>query len=159
MLTHVQARRRLQSSALLALPLLLLCTVCAADEDDDTLKFYLSRAGLVVVGTIVAEPTGIVTEAGVLNYITDFRVTGVLKGDRDFEGNAMRINIKRFEMTEKDRSPLIKKDSDCILFLKKEPEGTVPQWTTADFWFGVQQPSPWMEKSLKRLSDRATGSH
>ena len=159
MLTHVQARRILKNSALLALPLLLLCTVCAADAGDDTLKFYLSRAELVVVGTIVSEPMGTIKEVGVLDYSTDFRVKGVLKGDRDLEGNTMRINIQRFEMTEKDRNPLIKKDSGCLLFLKKESDGTRPQWTTADPWFGVQWPSPSMENALKRLSERATGDH
>jgi hypothetical protein len=52
----------------------------------------------------------------------------------------------------KDRHPLIKKDAECILFLKKQPPGNIPRLASADYWCGVQHPSPWMFKSLRRLA-------
>jgi len=132
--------------------LVLLSNVSHADDSDDTLRIFLSKSDLVVLGTIVTEPTGITSELGVLNYICQFKVSDVCKGNVELKGETIRANIKRFEMGKKDHHPLIKKDAECILFLKKEVEGTNPQWVTADFWFGIQHPIPWMAKSLKRLA-------
>ncbi len=118
---------------------------------DDTLKYYLSKSDLAVHGIIVSEPLAAFREAGVPNYICDFKVSDVLKGDASLKGKTIRVHIIRFEMDEKDRHPLLKKDGECILFLKgASPD--VPSWVTADFWFGVQYPSPCMASSLKRLA-------
>ncbi len=137
-------------AVLLAAVLLLLPAVVIADSSDDTLEFYLSKSDLVVLGTIVKDPFVIFSEEGVPNYICDFKVRDVLKGNAKLKGQTIKVNIKRFEMDEKDKHPLIKKDSECILFLKMR-DG-VPSWETADFWFGIQYPSPTMAKSLKRLA-------
>ena len=134
----------------------LLPSIVLADAGDDTLKFYLSKSNLVIKGKINTEPLGTVDELGVPNYICEFKVADVLKGDGKLKGKTININIMRFEMDKKDRHPLIRKDAECILFLKKPPKGSVPQWVTADFWFGVQHPSPWMAKSLKRLAKKET---
>jgi hypothetical protein len=131
----------------------LVAIVAQADEGDDTLVYFLRKSDLVVIGTIKNEPVGVFTENGVPNYVCDFAVSEVLKGDRAHKDKTLRINIVRFEMDDKDRHPLLKKDTECIVFLKKEPEGNIPRWATADFWFGLQQPSPWMAKSLKRLAN------
>ncbi len=118
---------------------------------DDTLKYYLSKSDLAVHGIIVSEPLAAFREAGVPHYNCDFKVSDVLKGDASLKGKTIRVHIIRFEMDEKDRHPHLKKDGECILFLKgASPD--VPSWVTADFWFGVQYPSPCMASSLKRLA-------
>lgn len=122
-----------------------------ADSSDDTLKFYLSKSDFLVMGKITSEPISINDEAGVPNYICEFRVQDVLKGDGKLKDQVIKVNIMRFEMGAKDKHPLIKKDGECILFLKSAAPNT-PSWVTADFWFGVQHPSPWLARSLKRLT-------
>jgi len=126
-------------------------SIVKADDSDDTLKFYLSKSDLVVLGEIITEPMGIIKELGVPNYICEFEISDVLKGNSELKGQIIKINIMRFEMEEKDRHPLIQKNSELILFLKSTGSD-VPSWATVDFWFGVQYPSPWMAKSLKRLN-------
>ena len=121
------------------------------DSGDDTLKSFLSKSDLVVMGKITSEPIGITSEAGVPNYICEFRVQDVLKGDGKLKDQVIKVNIVRFEMDAKDKHPLIKKDGECILYLKSATPNT-PSWVTADFWFGVQHPSPWMARSIKRLA-------
>ena len=78
-----------------------------ADDDDETLKFYLSKADLVVVGKISSDPIGIINETGVPNYNCDFLVSAVIKGDAKLEGQVIKVNIKRFEIKDKDKHPLI----------------------------------------------------
>jgi len=139
----------------LTLVLSLAFSVCFADASDDTLKFYLSKSDLVALGKIVSLAAAVFDEAGVPNYLCDFKVSDVLKGDSGLKEKTIRVNIMRFEMSPKDHHPLIKKGSDCILFLKRASGRTIPRWVTADFWFGAQHPSPWMAKSLKRLARKA----
>ena len=122
-----------------------------ADDSDDTLKFYLSKSDLVVLGRILNDPLAISGRDGVPNYICEFKVSDVLKGDEKLKGETIRVNIVRRELNKKDKHPLIKKDAECILFLKKA-DNAMPSWETADFWFGIQYPSPVMAKSLKRLA-------
>lgn len=122
-----------------------------ANESDDTLKFYLSKSSLVVFGTITSNPTAISEEAGVINHYCEFKIQNVLKGNQNLENQVIKINIQRFESKEKDKHPLVKKDSECIVFLKK-PIPNAISWVTSDFWFGVQNPSPWMIRSLQKLS-------
>jgi hypothetical protein len=122
-----------------------------ADSDDDTLKLFLSKSDLVVTGRITAEPVGMYNEDGVPHYLCEFRVQDVLKGESKLKDQNIRVDIMRFEHDAKDKHPLIKKDAECILFLKSA-KNSMPSWVTADFWFGVQHPSPWMARSLKRLA-------
>ncbi len=122
-----------------------------ADEGDDTLKYFLSKSDCVASGTIISEPIGVVYEAGVVEYICDFKVTEVLKGDAMTNGVTARVVIVRFEQDASDRHPLIKKGGDCILYLKTA-SGSIPKLRTADFWFGVQYPNSSLMRSLKRLA-------
>jgi hypothetical protein len=124
-----------------------------ADASDDTLRLYLSKSDLVVLGKITTEPLGIAHELGVPNYICQFRIDDVLKGESKLQSKSIKVNIKRFGTDKSDHHPLIKRGSECILFLKKASQSTVPAWVTADFWFGVQPTSPWMARSLKRLAE------
>ena len=131
---------------------LMLQTIAKADNSDDTLNFYLSKSELVVLGNIISEPVGTISESGVLNYNCKFKVADVVKGDNSLKGKIIEVCILRFEIHKKDHHPLITKDAECILFLKKAPQNTVPSWISSDYWFSVQYPSPWMVKSLKRLA-------
>ncbi len=123
----------------------------AADSSDDTLEFYLSKSDVVLRGTILNGPAGVIDESGVPNFYCEFKVSDVLKGDAKLNGTTVKVNIVRFEMDKKDHHPLIKKDAECILFLKQS-KNNVPSLKTADFWFGVQHPFPWLARSLKRLA-------
>ena len=138
--------------ALLALASVALAPFFAlADTSDDTLKFYLSRSDVVIQGTILNHPVGVIDRDGVPNFYCEFKAADVLKGDAKLKGTTIRVNIVRFERDEKDHHPLIKKGAECILFLKRTKDN-IPKLETADVWFGVQHPFPWLVESLKRLS-------
>ena len=151
MLLPILATTTPRLTTLIAPLICLAAPVALADASDDTLKFFLSKSEVIVSGKIATEPMGITDELGVLNYICEFQVQDVLKGDAGLQGRTVKVNIMRFEKDAKDKHPLIKKDQECLLFLKSATPNT-PSWVTADFWFGVQQHSPWMARSLKRLA-------
>lgn len=126
----------------------------AASSDqtgDDTLRFYLSKSDIAVLGKIVAAPLEYQFESGVPLYQCEFLVSDVYKGDVALKGEIIKVSIKRLEASKKDKHPLVKKDGECILFLKNISP-SAPPWETADVWFGVQQPSPPLAHSLKRLA-------
>jgi len=54
------------------------------------------------------------------NFICEFAVAEVAKGDSKLKEKTIHVNILRFETDKKDHHPLIKKDAECILFLKKQ---------------------------------------
>jgi hypothetical protein len=134
---------------------LTMTTALLADDGDDTLRGWMAKADLVVAGTIANEPIGITHETGVPNYLCDFKVADVLQGDATLAGQTLAVNIVRFELVAKDKSPLVKKDAQCILFLKNVSPDK-PVWQTADFWFGLQPASPWLALALKRLDAETT---
>jgi hypothetical protein len=127
--------------------------VVATDASNEPLNLLLSKSDLVVLGAIANEPTEITLESGVPNYICAFQVEDVLKGDAKLQGRAIAANIVRLEMEAKDKHPLVKKGGECILFLKTDKSST-PTWVTADFWFGVQYPSPRMARELKQMASK-----
>ena len=129
----------------------LVASISWADTSDDTLKLYLSKSDLVVRGTITSEPAGIIDSDGALNYVCVFKVSDVLKGNPDLKDKTVKVSIMRFELDEKDHHPLITKGAESILFLKQAKD-SAPKWETADYWFGMQHPFPFLAKSLKRLA-------
>src|SRR5438552_2897824 len=68
----------------------------AADDDDDTLRFYLSKSQLVVVGEFVSEPFGWVSEVGVIGWSAEFRIGEVLKGERPSK-ETISVGVVRFD--------------------------------------------------------------
>lgn len=142
---------RLFASLVAALFLLAIASA-KGDADDETLKFFLSKSDLVVMGRITAEPVAVIDESGVPNYLCEFQIHDVLKGDASLKDRIIKLVVIRFELTPKDKHPLIRKDGECILFLKKALPKNKPYWVSADFWFSVQYPSPTMAASLKRLA-------
>jgi len=139
-------------SAILALCVCLGLTV-RADDSDDTLRFYMKQSDLIVSGTIISEPEGLVTEAGVVNWICKFKVKDTLHGTKPKE-ETIDVNIVRFEIHKKDHPSYLKKNSECILFLKNVSKTEKPSWKSADMWFGIQPYLPMMERSIKRLSEQ-----
>src|SRR5262245_57231295 len=133
---------------------LVLSTPIFGSESDDTLRFFLVKSELVVVGEIASGLARASEEVGGVYYTCDFRIAEVLKGNKPVE-ETIRVTIARFELEEADRLPELKQGSKCILFLKNVGDGKRSTWRTADLWFGVQRPSPAMARSLKRLAGMA----
>lgn len=133
---------------------LLLYATVVADSSDDTLSFFLSKSELVVVGKIASAPEGLYSEEGVPNYICDFEISEVLKGQPPRTAR-IDVNIIRFEADDEDKNPLVRQGATCILFLKPVSQDR-RAWETVDMWFGIQSYYPWMARSLKRLADSKT---
>ena len=123
-----------------------------ADDSDDTLKFYLSKSDLIVAGKLANTPLGVTNEIGVIEYVCEYVVSDVIKGDKSLSGKTIKLTVTRFEMDAKDRTTLLAKNAESIIFLKQQKAGSIPKWKTTDFWFGIQPQSSWMVRSLKRLS-------
>lgn len=131
------------------------CGSSRADGDDDTLQMYLSKSDVVLLGEFTSEPIGSTREVGVINYGADFRISQLIKGAAVGErkvGGTIPVNVVRFESAPEDHLPVLKKGGKAILFLKCNDRQAKPTYQTADVWFGVQPPSPWMAKSLARLA-------
>ena len=151
---ETNSRRGFARIDLLVAIVLLAEAVAVADQrGDETLKFFLSKSHVVVVGKITSTPLAISGSRSVPIFVCDFQVNDVLKGDAGLKGKTIMLNIIRIEMDKKDHHPLIKKNAECILFLKERKAKRGP-WETADVWFGVQHPSTYMAKSLKRLAEQ-----
>jgi hypothetical protein len=138
--------------------ILAICVLCIvlgltarADDSDGTLQFYMNQSDLIVSGTIVFEPEGFATEDGVINWICKFKVKDTLHGAK-IESDTIDVNIVRFEIHKKDHPAYLKKDAECILFLKNVSKTEKPSWKSVDFWFGIQPYFPMMERSIMRLS-------
>ena len=127
----------------------ILPVLVAADVGDDTLEFYLKKSELVVVGTIV-ELWGIHHHGKrmVQPWTYELKVSDVIRGGDSLKGKSIKFSVRRFMKDEKDVDPLLKKGSECLVFLKDDGDG---DWQTADIWFGVHFPCPAMIESLKRL--------
>jgi hypothetical protein len=118
---------------------------------DDTLRYFLSKSDLVVLGEITSNASRSSEEVGAVNYACDFQMAEVLKGRKPAD-EAIPVIVTRFELEEGDRLPELKKGCKCILFLRNTGTGDKPRWETADVWFGFQRPSPSMARVLKKLA-------
>lgn len=142
-------------------------SLCAGDGDD-TLRYYLSKAPLVVSGEIIGA-FGVCTETCTYHYSTRLKVTKTLKGaiagDEkskiekllrvDAQEKQIRVGIMRFEQQHPtDRSDMLTKNARVILFLRRgvERNGEGRGWKAVDPWFAVQPASEAMEKALLRLA-------
>lgn len=140
---------------ILALALISLLTASAwADQGDDTLRRWLAKADVVLVGKIRTPPLATTMELGVINYHVDLDVTGWLKGKGPKDANRMRATVVRFELDEDDRVSWLVKDSEVILFLNRT-KGSGALRTT-DNWFGAQKKRTWLLRSLKRLAKESS---
>lgn len=118
---------------------------------EGTLRYFLSKSDLVILGEITSEPTRTSEEVGVVYYYCDFQIADVLSAWKPTE-ESIHVNIIRFELDESDRIPDLTIGCKCILFLKNVGGIEKPEWETSDVWFGFQRPSPSMAETLKRLA-------
>lgn len=117
---------------------------------DETLRFFLSKSDLVVLGEITSDAARSNEEVGAVYYFCDFRIAEVLKGKKP-SNDSIQISVNRFELDEGDRLPELGKGYKCIVFLKNAGSAQKPRWETSDVWFGIQRPSPSMARLLKKL--------
>jgi hypothetical protein len=146
---------------LLSLVLSLVPGLAVADDGDDTLRHYLAKADVVVLGEFTSEPVGFTKEAGVVSYGADFKIAQLIKGAAQGDrrvGGTIPVNVVRFESHPEDRLPYLKKGGQCILFLKASDCQPNATYITADVWFGVQRPGPWLARSLSRLAQEKAGN-
>jgi hypothetical protein len=142
---------------------LLLCLFAAparADDGDDTLRAYLAKSDVVLLGEFTSEPESFVREAGMVHYQADFKIAQLLKGKPLAErrvGGTIKVNVVRAEFEKDDRLPELEKGGRCILFLKCNDRQPTPSYITVDLWFGVQRAWPTMAKSLARLAAENAG--
>ena len=131
------------------LTLALTGSVVYANADDDTLRYCLNKAELVVAGTISNIIVITIGDAGAPEYTCKFQIDEVIKPNPLQTNSMIWVNIKRFEIRNEDRHPLLADGKRSILFLKSTYDKN--GWETVDYWFGIQDPFPILIRSLKRL--------
>jgi|SRR5262245_17111121 len=122
----------------------------AGPRASDPLHYLFVKSDLIVAGEIIGEPSGRSTEAGVLHYVCTFKVSEVLKGNRPSKPE-ISVCVTRFERTEQERLPWIRKGGKCILFLQESP-GKQP--ATFDWYFGSQPYNRMMAADLKDMTEK-----
>jgi len=137
---------------------LVLPGLAVAGDPEETLRFYLAKSDVVVVGEFTSEPIHKSNKFGSHDQV-DFKIARLLKWVAPGEvrvGDTIKVHIVRAvlhsdDFEPEDQLPELKKGGKCILFLECHDLKPTPSYITADTWFGVQRPSPWMEKSLARI--------
>ena len=124
-------------------------SVANADMDDGTLRDYLNKSELVVVGNITRIIVITRGDAAAPEYTCTFQIDDVIKPHPLQTNSTIMVNIKRFELGDEDRHPLLAEGKQSILFLKRTYDKNA--WDTVDYWFGIQEPLPILIRTLKRL--------
>jgi hypothetical protein len=143
---------------------LVLPSLVVAGDLEETLRFYLSKSDVVLLGEFTSEPSRKGASKFGTHYQADFKIAQLLKWDAPGEtkvGATIKVHIVRAVLHEddfepEDQLPELKKGGKCILFLECHDLKPTPSYITADIWFGVQRPSPWMAKSLARIATEQT---
>jgi hypothetical protein len=143
---------------------LVLPGIVVASDLEETLRFYLAKSDVAVLGEFASEPIRKGANKFTTHYQADFKITQLLKWDAPGEtkvGATIKVHIVRAVLHEddfepEDRLPDLKKGGKCILFLECHDLTPTPSYITADIWFGVQRPSSWMAKSLARIATEQT---
>ena len=133
---------------------LVLPGLAVAGDPEETLRFYLAKSDVVVLGEFTSEPIHKSNKFGSHDQ-ADFKIAQLLKWDAPGEaqvGGTIKVHIMRFELEPEDRLPELKKGGKCFLFLECHDLKPAPSYITADIWFGVQRPNPFMGKSLSRVA-------
>jgi hypothetical protein len=118
------------------------------------------KSDVAVLGEFTSEPIHKSPSKFTSHYQADFKIAQLLKWEAPGEtrvGETIKVHIVRAVLYEadfepEDRLPELKKGGKCILFLECYDLKPTPSYITADVWFGVQRPSPWMAKSLSRIA-------
>jgi hypothetical protein len=139
---------------------LVLPSLVVANDLQETLRFYLAKSDVVVLGEFTSEPIRKGASKFGTHYQADFKIAQLLKWDAPGDtraGATIKVHIVRAILHEddfepEDQLPDLKKGGKCILFLECHDPQPTPSYITADIWFGVQRPSSWMAKSLTRIT-------
>jgi hypothetical protein len=133
----------------LGLALVLPGFVLAVDTEE-TLRYYLAKSDLVVVGEFTSEP--VVKEAifETRHHEADFKIAQVIKWDapKTRVGETIKVGIL---LEGEERLPEMKKGGKCMLFLECHALKPKPAYITADNWFGVQRPNPRLASALAQV--------
>ena len=135
--------------ALFALTAAFLASSVIAEEGDDTLRYFLSKSDIVVIGKVATDPEVDVSEDGVAKCRFGVSVTESLKGDN--ADDYINVTVAHSASNADDKLPWLNKKSKVLLFLRNAGDQERPNWTGADVWFSVQPHSGRMASSLKRL--------
>lgn len=124
-----------------------------ADEGDDVLAFYLSKAPLVVAGEIVTADVGLSKGVSRKSYGISLKVTRVLKGK--LEEKEIGALCDRFVRKPNESPEFLRANTRVILFLRRaiEERGEGRGWRGVDPWFAVQPATEHLERALARLAD------
>jgi ankyrin repeat protein len=143
--------RRHLSSVMCSILVLSQAAISRGDDGIGTLDFLQKRSAVVVAGKILTEPIGESIEAGVVQYVFDFKVT---ESGRTYEWlDEFKVRATRYELTDRDRPAYLKQGSHCILFLEVA-DFSAATCVTIDPWFGIQ---PYNEAMLRALRLLAPG--
>jgi hypothetical protein len=122
-----------------------------AGDSEESLRHFLARSDVIVLGEFATEPVGKKASEEVRHYQADFKISQVVKWDAPGEtrvGETIKVHIL---LDGEERLPELKKGGKCLLFLKCHNLKPNPSYITADFWFGVQRPNAGLASSLLRL--------
>lgn len=131
---------------------LVLPSLMVAGDLEESLRFFLAKSDVVVLGEFTTEPVAKKANAQFRHYQSDFKISQVLKWDTPGEarvGETIKIHIL---LDGEERPPELKIGGKCLLFLECYHLKPNPSYITADIWFGVQRPNPGLVKSLSRLA-------
>jgi hypothetical protein len=129
---------------------LLLPGLVVASDTEETLRYYLTKSDVIVIGEFATEPVGKEPNEEFRYYQADFKITEIVKWDAPVEprvGMTVKVHLL---VPAGEQRPELKKGGACMLFLGCREVQPTPSFITADLWFGVQRPSPGLAKALSR---------
>ncbi|HUY91210.1 MAG TPA: hypothetical protein VMV10_20900 [Pirellulales bacterium] len=116
------------------------------ENGDDTLRYYKSRASLVVSGEVREISPATYADDSTCTRSMRVKVGRIMRGG--VQGDEITASVTRLE--DKAQAPaFLAKGKRVILFLRER--NTDPQYETVDPWFGIQQGNSNMEASLDEL--------
>lgn len=116
------------------------------DTGYDTLRYYLSKSSLVVVGQLSSEAFCL-TETGVLTCSFQFNVREIIVGKAP---SSEIIYVHSIHFTD---SPCLKPNTQCIAYLKPASSTNAAEFEITDVWFGLQPTFPILEDALKSITN------
>ena len=116
--------------------------VDVAENGKETLRYYKSKAPLVVSGEIAKISPATYSEDSTCTRSLRVKVTKIMRGG--VQGDEITARIVRFEKDETEAPAFLKTGKRVILFLHEQGDG----YQTVDPWFGVQQYNSVMEEEI-----------
>lgn len=113
-----------------------------AESGKETLRYYKSKASLVVSGEIAKISPTTYSEDSTCTRSLRVKVTKIMRGG--VQGDEITARVVRFEKDETEAPAFLKEGKRVILFLRERGDG----YETVDPWFGVQQYNSVMEEEI-----------